>query len=73
VKTDHRKPAMGRRLESLVMTVVATSCGASAQKMARAATMMAGGPPPSSGSSREASTQWVVGCSKQGQWLGFDI
>jgi hypothetical protein len=52
VKLDHEKPAMGRPLESLVTTVVATSGGASLW---------------------EASTQCVIGCSKQGRWLGFDI
>jgi hypothetical protein len=45
VKVDHGKPAMGRRLESFMTTAMATSGGASAPEMARAATVMAGGPP----------------------------
>jgi hypothetical protein len=73
VKTDHGKPTMGRRLESLVMMVVATFDGTSALKMAWAAVVMVGGPPPSDGSSRETSMLWVVRCGKQGQRLGFDV
>jgi hypothetical protein len=49
VKTDHGKPATGRRLESSVATAVATFGGTSALKTAWVAVVMAGGPPPSGG------------------------
>jgi hypothetical protein len=52
---------------------VATSDGTSAPEMAQAMAVMAGGPPRSGGSSREASTRWVIWYSKQGQRLGFDV
>jgi hypothetical protein len=69
VKTDHGKPATGRRLESSVATAVATFGGTSALKTAWAAVVMAGRPPPSGGLSREALTQWVIGCGSWGSGL----
>jgi hypothetical protein len=66
VKIDHGKPTTGMWLKSLVMTTMATFGSASAPEMAQVVAVMVGGPPPSGGSSREASTRWVIGCGKQG-------